>query len=293
MDDAIRFIAQSHPAFPARLREIAKIPDGIYVRGGAPVEMLGRDMIAIVGTRRATPDGNRIAEHFGRELARAGLGIVSGLALGIDAAAHEGAVEARGFSVAVLANGVDRIYPNTNARLGERILQSGGMIISEYPPGEPVYKYRFLERNRIVSGLARGVLIVEAPESSGSLATASFALEQNRDVFVVPGSISHPNFRGANQLIRQGAELVTKPEDILEAYNLERRPKHAAENYRGSSEETLILQALAKAGRPPDVDKISLMTKLEPRIVNRAITFLILNRAVIESEGGYILETSF
>jgi len=185
----IRLMFLGDPGYPPLLRETSPAPLALYVRGAIPRN--AAQAVAIVGTRRATPEGNRLAQQFGRELADAGCAIVSGLALGIDAAAHEGALETDGTAcIAVLANGLDRVYPEANRRLAEKIIAAGGAIVSEYPPGEHPLKYRFLERNRIISGIANGTLIIEAPEASGSLATAGFALEQNRDVFVVPGSIT-------------------------------------------------------------------------------------------------------
>ncbi len=293
----VGLLLPNDPAYPQFLREIHRAPFGIYVRGNvgslcAAVPLEHARTIAIVGTRRATPDGRRLATIFGRELARAGFTIVSGLAIGIDAAAHEGALEAHGVCVAVLPNGIDHIYPHTNARLGEKIIATGGAVVSEYPPGELTRKYRFLERNRIISGLARGTLVIEAPESSGSLATADFALEENRDVFVIPGNIAAPNFRGANALIRQGATLVTKPEEIFEAYGVQWPQKKIGAADGGTPEEMLILHALRAASRALEVDKIITVTKLEPRIVNRTLSFLVMKGFVKESGNGYILETN-
>ena len=284
---AIRQIAASDAGYPAQLREIAKAPKCLYVRGTLPRD--GALALAIVGTRRATPEGKALASRFGRELAAAGFAIVSGLAFGIDAAAHEGALEADGTCVAVLANGLASIYPHSHARLAEKILAGGGAIVSEYPPDEPPYQYRFIERNRIISGLARGTLVIEAPEASGSLATAEFALEQNRDVFVVPGSIMNPNFRGAHSLIRQGAELVTSPDDILAAYDIEIDRAAARSSSAHAPEEKLILSVLERASRPLDVDKIADMTKLEPRIVNQTLTFLLMRKIIREIKGRYTI----
>ncbi len=272
--------------YPPLLSEINPAPVALYIRGRLPATTRS---VAIVGTRRATPEGKNLAEQFGRELASAGLTVVSGLALGIDAMAHAGALEAGGACVAVLAHGLDRIYPETNRRLAEKIISSGGAIVSEYPPHEPPFAYRFIERNRIISGISKGTLVIEAPEASGSLATANFALEQNRDVFVVPGPITHPNFRGANALIRQGAELVTGAANILAAYGIENDRLAARIPQTHSPEEKLIVTVLAGASEPLDVDKIIAMTKLEPRIVNQTLTFLLLRKTVREIQGQYTI----
>jgi len=279
--------------FPLSLREMHHPPLALYVRGELP----GALAMAIVGTRRATPDGRATTRRFGRELAQAGFTIVSGLALGIDAAAHEGCLEAfdagvpsDSKAIAVLAGGLDKFYPAENERLGRRILASGGAVISEYPLGEPPLPHRFLERNRIVCGLARGVLVVECPKRSGSLATAAYALQQNRDLFVVPGPIAHPNFFGSHQLIRQGAELVTSPDEILEAYDLIKKKSATLEALMTTTAEKQVLLALKAAGTPLDVDKIIEMATLEPRVVNQTLSFLLLKGLIGETETGYIIE---
>lgn len=274
-------------AYPEPLREISGPPFGIYMRGVLPAPDM--PLFAIVGTRRATPDGKTVARRFARSIAQYGFGIVSGLALGIDAASHVGCLDAQGTTVAALAGGLNAIYPQENERLAERILLNGGAIISEYPLGAPPYPNRFLERNRIISGLARGVLIVEAPQGSGSLVTAHFALEQNRDVFVVPGAIAHPNFFGSHALIRQGATLVTSPEEILEAYGIAPKEKIVAQKNSATSEEKLILEALGEISAPLAVDKIIAITKLEPRIVNQTLSFLLLRDMIKEREEGYTI----
>lgn len=243
---------------------------------------------SIVGTRKATPEGKTLAKKFSAELSRAGLAIISGLALGIDAAAHEGCLSAHGKTIAVLANGPDRFYPATNEKLGRQILEDGGAVISEYPLGSEPLPYRFLERNRIVSGLSRGILVIEAPENSGALATARFAMEQNRDVFVVPGPISHPNFQGSHKLIRQGATLVTKSEEILEELGMETAvasPVAAPE----TENEKIIFEALKKISSSADVDKLVEMTKLSAVAANQSLSTLTIKNIIKESGSGYTL----
>ncbi|MGC9968449.1 MAG: DNA-processing protein DprA [Minisyncoccia bacterium] len=283
----VQLILFADDHYPTLLGEITDHPFGIYIRGTLPP----RDarFIAIVGTRRATPDGKSIARRFARELVPSGFAVVSGLAFGIDAAAHEGCLEARGITIAVLAGGLNAIYPQENDRLAAKIFESGGAIVSEYPLGSPPYPGRFLERNRIISGLAQGVIIIEAPKGSGSLATARRALEQNRDVFVVPGPVTHPNFAGSHQLIRQGAELVTAAEEILEAYGVTRKEKIAAQENTVSPEEKLILKALQEVRKPVDVDKIAAITKLKAPTANRTLSFLLLKNLVKEKGGGYTI----
>ena len=259
--------------------------------------------IAIVGTRKATGDGTATARRFADTLARAGFVIISGLAFGIDASAHEGCLDAGGTTIAVLASGADVVSPRGNVRLAERILKNGGMIISEYPPGAEAQPYRFLERNRIISGLSKGVLVIEAPESSGALATVGFATEQNRDVFVVPGPIAHPNFVGSHHLIRNGAELITKPEHVMEAYGIIQECACAENNsndapYRilpdkirnGTAEEKTVFDALRANVRGTDVDKIIIITKLEPRTVSQTLSFLLIKGLIKEIESGYVIK---
>ncbi|MDP2650618.1 MAG: DNA-processing protein DprA, partial [bacterium] len=204
--------------YPFLLKEIPNPPKQIYVRGVVPDLRL--PAVAIVGTRKATTAGIGIAEGVAADLASRGITIISGLAMGIDTAAHRGALGVRGRTVAVLGNGISEIYPAQNERLAEEILETGGAIISEYPPGEPSFRGNFIHRNRIISGLSVAVVIIEAPLRSGALSTAGFAAEQGRNVFVVPGPVTHPNYVGSHALIRDGATLATGAADILEDLGL-------------------------------------------------------------------------
>ena len=297
----MRLVLLDTPEYPQLLKEISHPPLGIYIRGESPKP--DKIPIAIVGTRKATNDGKTITRNFAGELAKAGFAIISGLAFGIDASAHEGCLDVGGATVAVLASGINIISPRTNARLAERILKNGGAIISEYPPGSEAQPYRFLERNRIISGLSKGVLVIEAPESSGALATVRFATEQNRDVFIVPGPIAHPNFVGSHHLIRNGAELVAKPEHIMEAYGIIQETERTENNLEGSHsrifsdkirdgkpEEKSVLDALRANAQGTDVDKIITIAKLEPRIVNRTLSFLLIKGLIKETESGYAIK---
>jgi DNA processing protein len=283
----IRLTLRENPSYPKPLAEIPHAPFGLYSKGS--VAKVGLIPLGAVGTRRATPEGKITAGRFAHALAEAGFAIVSGLAFGIDCAAHAGCLEGGGAAIAVLANGLDSVYPSTNAPLAERILKNGGMLVSEYPPGSPPLPYRFLERNRIISGLSKGILVVECPAKSGALATARYAFEQNRDVFVVPGPIAHPNFFGSHALIRQGAELVTKPEEILEAYGIRREEEGINVDEGAAPEEKLVLQALRGSSTPLDVDKIISLTRLEPRTVNQTLTLLVLKGSVKENGNGYTM----
>ncbi len=213
-------ITLADPHYPATLLEIADPPVLLYLKGR--VELLQRPGFAIIGARSASVQGETNAEAFARHLASHGLCIVSGLAAGIDAAAHagalaasEGADESTGSTIAVIGTGIDRIYPARNAALARRIAASGA-IISEFPLGTPPLSHNFPRRNRLIAGLAQGVLVVEAALNSGSLITARLASEQGREVFAIPGSIHSPLVRGCHRLIRDGAKLVETAEDIVE-----------------------------------------------------------------------------
>ena len=278
--------------YPSLLKEIANPPKQIYIRGMLP--KAGTPAIAIVGTRKATTAGVGMAEEIAATLAGAGIVIVSGLAMGIDAAAHRGALSVGGKTVAVLGNGINEIYPAQNEKLAEGILEAGGAIISEYPPGEPSFKQNFIHRNRIISGFSVAVVIVEAPAKSGSLTTAGFAAEQGRSVFVLPGPVTHPNYVGSHALIRDGAILATKAEDVLEDLGLLQGIEGEElgtriDNFQIelNDKENLILRILKEAGRPLEVDRIVSLTKLEPQAINQALTGLMLKGLTRETNGKY------
>jgi DNA processing protein len=199
--------------YPQPLLETADPPPLLYLRGRR--ELLARPGLAVVGSRNATPQGTSNAERFARAFSDAGLTIVSGLALGIDAAAHRGGLEGGGSTIAVLGTGADILYPQRNRALGERIAREG-LIVSEFPLGTPPHGGNFPRRNRVISGLTRGCLVVEAALASGSLITARFAAEQGREVFAIPGSIHSPHSKGCHALIKQGAKLVESAQDLLQ-----------------------------------------------------------------------------
>lgn len=210
---AHRILTLADTDYPRRLLEIPDPPPLLYAKGN--LRLLERPAFAIVGSRNATPQGCRDAATFARALSEAGLCIVSGLALGIDAAAHEGGLAGRGGSIAIVGTGLDRVYPAANRALAHR-LAAEGLILSEFPLGTPARADHFPRRNRLISGLVRGVLVVEAALRSGSLITARLAAEQGREVFALPGSIHSPLSKGCHRLIKEGAKLVESAADILE-----------------------------------------------------------------------------
>ncbi len=199
--------------YPERLKEISAPPLALFYQGD--VAVLAEPQLAIVGARASTPQGLESAKGFAAELVKCGLTVTSGLALGIDGAAHRGALEAGGKTIAVCATGLDRVYPARHRTLAHEIA-ANGVLVSEFPPGTPPLPEHFPRRNRVISGLSLGVLVVEAAPESGSLITARLALEQGREVFAVPGSIHAPTSRGCHALIRQGAKLTETIHDILE-----------------------------------------------------------------------------
>ena len=202
------------PDYPARLLATADPPLMLWLQGRRA--LLSTPSLAVVGSRHPTAQGEDNARDFSRALARAGYTIVSGLALGVDAAAHEGALDAGGATIAVVGTGLDQVYPRRNEKLAARLLAGGGLLVSEYSLGTPVMQANFPRRNRIIAGLSQGCLVVEAAVQSGSLITARQAVEAGREVFAIPGSIHSPQARGCHALIRQGAKLVESAEDVLE-----------------------------------------------------------------------------
>ncbi len=208
----IHALLHSKPEYPALLKQIDDAPPVLFTRGD--VRLLSGPQLAMVGSRRASPSGLKTARAFAADFAEAGLTVSSGLAAGIDTAAHEGALEQIGRTIAVVATGLDEVYPRSNLSLARKIVKKGCMI-SEFPPLTPARRAHFPQRNRLISGLSLGVLVVEADTRSGSLITARLAGEQGREIFAIPGSIHSPTSRGCHQLIRQGAKLVETTADVL------------------------------------------------------------------------------
>jgi DNA processing protein len=239
-------ISYNNKLYPDMLREIASPPKQLYVRGELPPG----PYVAIVGTRRITDYGKRVTYQLAGELAAAGAVIVSGLALGVDGVAHRAALEARGKTIAVLAGGLDRIYPSSHTQLANQI-ELNGALVSEYAPGEEAYKSNFVARNRIVAGLSLALIVTESPASGGSLITAKFALNEGREVFAVPGDITRESSAGANNLLRTGqAGAVTSASDIIAMLNLNKishKPVKAQ-----SKEEALILELLDQGHNSSD-----------------------------------------
>jgi DNA processing protein len=276
-----RALTWQDEAFPASLRDIPQSPPVLFVRGA--LEPAFAQAVAVVGTRRVSPYGRQACEHFCETLARAGVAIISGLARGIDTIAHRVALEHGAPTVAVLAGGIDQVYPRENAGLADRILEHG-CIVSEYPVGIPARPDYFPRRNRILAGLARATLVVEAGEGSGALHTANWAFEQGKDVFAIPGSIFSRQSWGTNQLIRDNtARIVTSPEQLCEELNLLTATAAGAGQFpllpaaagtpppppNASPEELRILDLLADG--PRHIDELSREASLPIAVVSATV----------------------
>jgi len=275
--------------YPSLLKEIYSPPALIYIKGNLPENP---DLsLAVVGTRKTTAYGRQITPAIVKDLAKAGVIIVSGLALGIDALAHQSCLEANGQTIAVLGCGLDQIYPLTNRGLANSIIEKNGAIISEYTLGTEPLKQHFPVRNRLISGLSRGVLVIEGDKDSGSLITAKCALEQNREVLAVPGNIYNITSAGPNNLIKMGAKAVTNAADVLETMDLElaqqfiKNEKIIAE----TKEEEILLKLLSS--EPIHIDELIQKSKLNTSVINSTLTMMEM-KGKVKNIGGmhYIIQ---
>lgn len=257
---------------PDKLALLPDAPTKFFAIGDSLDELLKLPRIAIVGSRKLTPYGRGVTEKFASELSGKGIVIVSGLAYGIDALAHQTALDAGGKCIAVLASGLDQMYPAANQILAGKLVDQGGVIVSEYPKGVHPMQYRFLERNRIISGLADAVLIPEAASRSGSLSTASHALNQGIPVLAVPGNITSTLSGGTNNLIKSGAHTITDVSDVLSVMGLDNKSKQTALPIARSQEEFIIL-TLIKAGASDGAELLS-KSELAPSVYNQTLTML-------------------
>lgn len=283
----VRLLSRDDPSYPPLLRQLVNGPPLIYVRGTLTDN--DRWALAVVGTRQASTYGRDATRRLVSDLAGAGVTIISGLALGIDAVAHQAALEAGGRTIAVLGSGVDQIYPQANRALAQAVMAQGA-IVSEYSLGTQPAAANFPPRNRIISGLSLGVLVVEAAARSGALITVQFALEQGRDVFAVPGSIFSPKSEGPNRLIRDGAMLVTRADDILDALNMQNvAEQQAVSAMMPETAEEIALLRLVEA-EPRHIDAISRDSTLAPPVVSATLAMLEL-KGLVKQVGGmhYVL----
>ncbi len=268
--------------FPEMLTEIYDSPVVLFAKGD--LSLLSGPKLAVVGTRKVTGYGIMAVKNLIPPVIEAGLTIVSGLATGVDAWAHEVTVKNSGKTIAVLGNGLDQIYPRENRELAKKIADSG-LLLSEYLPGIAPEKHHFPQRNRIISGLSEGVLVIEAPEQSGAMITAQLALEQNRDVFAVPGNINSPCSQGCNTLISEGAKLVSKPEDILTEYNLTVNMLLEASTIQLSLESKNLLEHIPF--RETSIDELSL--NISGDDIHTMLLELELCGMIMRRMGGYVI----
>ena len=281
-----RAVSRLNDEYPKLLANIYDPPPTIFVRGKLPEE--DSPTIAIVGSRMATQEGRMIARKFSKVLAENGVTVVSGLARGIDTCAHQGSLDGKGRTIAVLGSGPDVIYPTENAALAESILENDGAILSEYVPGMRPRPHYFPIRNRIISGMSRGVLLVEAGKKSGAMITVNYAIEQNRDVFGIPGSICSSMSESANRLIADGAIVALSPWDILESYGWATRPSHGRSVKKDNAPELdpdderivklLKMQALT-------LSEISDMTDIPASNLISHLTMLVLRGIIVKAPG--------
>ncbi|MEX2273673.1 MAG: DNA-processing protein DprA [Vicinamibacterales bacterium] len=284
-DNGIVTLDWSHPRYPAWLRMVPDPPPALWVRGD--LRVLEQTSIAIVGSRSASQYARQVARSLAAGLAEEGVVVTSGMARGVDGAAHEGCLAAGGQTIAVLGTGVDVVYPVEHAQLSERIAASG-LLVSEFEPGDIALAWHFPRRNRIISGLSRAVVVVEASEKSGSLITARLALEQGREVMAVPGSVLYGRNRGAHALIKDGATPVEDAADILDALGLKRSPKGGKDN--GPAPEGPVQLALHEAGVTGiDVDGLARETGREPEGLLADLTALELEGKAGRLGGGRYL----
>lgn len=278
----IKKLKLDSPDFPKKLRDIHNPPKTLYVLGDL-TPLKDKTAVSIVGSRAVTPYGRQVTSQLSAELAKQGIAIVSGMALGVDGLAHQAALDAGGYTVAVLACGLDRFYPSTHYNLAKQILSSGGAIISEYPEGTEPFKNNFIERNRLVSGLCDGLLITEASERSGTLHTANFALEQGKTVMVVPGNITSPASRGTNNLIKTGASPIMGVQDIFNALNLGQQTAMSMA-VAANAEEASILSQMQNG--LTDINELQAGSMLSPQLFNQTLTMLEISGKIRPLGGG-------
>lgn len=302
--EGISFITWHDPEYPALLKEISAPPFVLYYKG----RLEGwKNRLAVVGSRKFSAYGEKAIAELLPPLIESGLLIVSGLALGIDALAHRKTLESKGTTWAVLGSGIDdkNIYPPANRRLAKEIIDSGGMLLSEFPPGTPPCKQNFPQRNRIIAGLAQATLVVEAKEKSGALITANYALDANREVLAVPGNIFSESSAGPNKLIKQGAKTISEAADILEVYGLtpindgqkgKRKNKKEKSNqlsfFPDNEIEALVYKILKKTSERAEkigIDEIIRQTELDTSVINSTLSILELRGIAKNSESGYDL----
>ena len=273
----IRFIGKQSEEYPILLKEIPTAPYALYIRGNFIADEFS---IAVVGTRKPTRYGTEACKNISDVLTVNNITITSGLAFGIDGIAHQSAVNGKKRTIAILGSGIDEksIYPSTHIRLANNILKNGGAIASEFPPETPALPHHFPQRNRIVAGMTKGTVVIEAKEKSGALITARLALEYNRDVFAVPGSIFSLASAGPHALIKEGAELIHRPEDILLSYHIQQKSLPFVENFTDTE-----LRIMSLLENPLSLEELRLQSGLDISILNATLSMLELKKSIIDT----------
>jgi len=301
--EQINFVTWHDPDYPALLKEICAAPYILYYRGN--LETLAgkrKNRLAIVGSRKHSAYAEKVLSNFLPTLLINNLEIVSGLALGVDSLAHQITLNNGGRTIAVLGSGLDKmsIYPRVNYRLSQEIIKKGGLLISEFPPKTPALKQNFPQRNRIISGLSQATLVIEAKERSGALITSHYALEQNREVLVIPGNVFSEFSAGPNKLVQMGAKTIVSPEDILETFNLKTNQRVDRDHQKSKNilpypefqneVERIIYNALYQAQARAEritTDEIIKITKLDTAVINSTLSILELRGVAKSDEIGY------
>ena len=281
----LKIITLASKNYPGVLRNIPDRPLVLFALGNT--DLLAGSAVAVVGTRRPTSYGKEVAKHFSEVLAENGVTIVSGLAYGVDSIAHTAAIEANGNTIAVLAGGLDSIYPEIHTTLAKQIVKTGGLLLSEYFPGTKPTQYSFPERNRIISGLSAGVLVVEAGENSGSLHTVSHALEQGKDLYVVPANINSVASKGSNRiLVEMPDAIVTEPEQILARIGIVPKTQKKQEEMALSDNERQVLELVGR--EPVHFDELAQKTKISVSNLNSLLTIMEMNGIIRRLPNNYI-----
>jgi len=270
MTVSIQQLTPRSPAFPQELLQIDQPPSQLFVRSDNWADIMARPRVAIVGSRKVTTYGREVTRQLATDLARAGVVVVSGLAIGVDSIAHQAVLDAGGLTMAVLPGGLHHVYPSSHTHLAQQMLAQGGALVSEYAADVHPQKWFFVERNRLVSGLAHALLVTEAAEKSGTLHTANFALDQGREVLAVPGNITSPLSKGTNNLIKTGATPVTSAQDILHALGI--TAGHAAKPHSNDPSEQTIINLIYNGQR--EGGQLLQQSGLSVQQFNQALTML-------------------
>lgn len=278
---SIQQLTPLEPAFPQELLQIDQPPSQLFVRSNNWEQIMQRPRVAIVGSRKVTAYGREVTRQLAADLARTGVVVVSGLAIGVDSIAHKAALDAGGLTLAVLPGGLGQIYPSSHTQLAHQILDQGGALVSEYAPDVHPQKWFFVERNRLVSGLSHALLVTEAAEKSGTLHTANFALDQGREVLAVPGNITSPLSRGTNNLIRIGATPVTSAQDILNILGMTGDQK--AKPHSNNPHEQAIINLIHDGER--EGSQLLQQSGLSVQAFNQALTMLEI-QGVVQALGA-------